>query len=65
MCHANDLVDQSILENGTLTPAYLFGSVYDAILEISNIVKLNIGNKPLSIRCKLNDFKNLTLKFDK
>ena len=22
MCHANDLVDQSILENGVLTPAY-------------------------------------------
>ena len=56
MCHANDLVDQSILENDKLSPNFMFGSVYEAILEIVDIVRLNIGKKPLTLQYKMQDF---------
>ncbi len=43
---------------------FQIGSVYDVIREIADIVKLNIGSKDLKLKCSLNEFKGLAMKFD-
>ena len=42
MFHANDLLDQRIIENGTFEPAYEQGSVIEAINEIITVVRASV-----------------------
>ena len=42
LLHANDLLDLKFLQNGKFEPAYVHGSVYQAILEIVKIICLTL-----------------------
>ena len=42
LLHANDLLDLKFLQNGKFSPAYVHGSVYQAILEIVKIICLTL-----------------------
>ena len=65
MWHANDLLDQNIIENGTLIPNYQYGSANDAILELIPLIESIIGHKHLKFDWKLRGIEDLFLKFDK
>ena len=51
MLHANDLLDQRIIENGSFVPHYAEDSVSKTILEIVSIVRETLGKKKLKIVC--------------
>ena len=53
MLHAQDLLDQRIIENGGFVPIYTLSSVREAILEIVNLVNstLNQGQLHIQYRC--------------
>ena len=42
MHHANDLLDQRIIEKKGFIPNYVYGSAFNAILEIVQVVRLTI-----------------------
>ena len=63
--HSNDLLDQSIIENGILKPNYQYGSVYESMLEIAQIAETLIGRKQLKLDLQLDSVKDLDMKFDK
>ena len=49
MLHANDLIDQKIIENGAFVPYFAKGSVVDAIAEIVSIFDLTLEHRKLQI----------------
>ena len=49
LLHANDLLDQKLLENGHFQPAYKSGSVFSALYEITKIASLTIQNRDVKI----------------
>ena len=63
--HANDLLDQSIIENGRLVATLNYGSANEAILELVPLVESIIGHKSLTFEWRLDGVKDLYLKFDK
>ena len=68
MLHANDLLDQRIIENGIFVPAYEDGSIIEAIDEIVSLVRLTLKmkKKRLLLICNFNNLKNHPLlRFDK
>ena len=50
MLHAQDLLDQRIIENGGFVPRFTHSSVSDAINEIVNLVKLTVNQSQLKIK---------------
>ena len=66
LLHAHDLLDQKFLESGKFTPAYINGSVHQAVLEIVKIVSLGVINKEIKIKCDISRLKSFpVLSFDK
>ena len=51
MLHANDMLDQRIIDNGNFVPLYTEGSVKEAILEMVQVIKLTLLNRSLKIEC--------------
>ena len=49
MLHANDLIDQKIIENGAFVPNFANGSVVEAINEIVSIFDLTLEHRKLKI----------------
>ena len=49
MLHAQDLLDQRIIENGSFEPQLSQGSVSDAIFEIVNMMRLTLTQTKLRI----------------
>ena len=49
MLHANDLLDQRLIEHGKFVPAYAKGSVIAAIREIVTVFKLTLEQRSVSI----------------
>ena len=49
MLHANDLIDQKIIENGAFVPNFAKGSVVEAINEIVSIFDLTLEHRKLKI----------------
>ena len=65
MMHANDLLDQSIIENGGFIPFYTDESVNDVILEIVDLVRMTTVRKR-NLKIEFLGKPNRTLvKFDK
>lgn len=63
MLHANDLLDQRIIEHGNFVPVYTEGSVSEAVLEIIKIMHVTLEERRLEIHCK--SPKLPVLKFDR
>ena len=63
MLHANDLIDQKIIENGAFVPKFTKGSVVNAIKEIISIFDLTLEHRDIQIKFKHKTI--LTLNFDK
>ena len=47
MLHANDLLDQRIIENGSFVPLYTAGSVSQAMLEMVQLIRLTLHRRKL------------------
>lgn len=63
LLHAQDLLDQRIIEHGSFVPSYGQSSVSDAILEIVDMVQLTVTSDQLTI--KYNSSTHFALRFDK
>ena len=67
MLHANDMLDQRIIENGSFVPQYALGSVREAILEMIQIIKLTLFDRKFDIcydKARLHRIPR-AIKFDK
>ena len=66
MLHANDLLDQRIIENGSFVPHYAAGSASQAILEMVQLIRLTLTRRKLQIQCDTSRLKRLPcMEFDK
>ena len=65
LLHANDLLDQRIIENNGFVPAYSTGFIPAAILEIVSIIQLTLKSRKLRVFCAINIDKKAVHKFDK
>ena len=64
MCYSNDLVDNSLLENGRFVPHLEFGSPEQAISEILGIVRVDCVNKRLKCAVNFDQIHDLKMEFD-
>ena len=66
MLHANDLLDQRIIENGSFVPHYAAGSPSQAILEMVQLIRLTLTQRKLKIQLDNSRLKRLPhMEFDK
>ena len=56
LLHANDLLDQRIIQNGRFAPAYTHGSVTHAIHEIVRLVEFTLVRKKITIKCDASSY---------
>ena len=63
MLHAQDLLDQRVIESGYFVPSLYMDSVSDAIQEIVNMVRLTLTQSKLTIEYISN--KHHQMMFDK
>ena len=65
--HAQDLLDQRVLDYGNFVPLYEYGSVVEAIMEIINIMRYSISHRDLRIEFDQSTAATLIpcLKFDR
>ena len=66
LLHANDFLDQQLIQHGNFTPHFTSGSVIHAINEVVKIVRLTLERKDLKIKSKLAGVKRsgFELQFD-
>ena len=66
MLHANDMLDQRIIENGSFVPLNTIASVKSAILEMIELINLTLYARKLKITFDKNRLDRLPkkLKFD-
>ena len=55
MLHANDLLDQRIIENGCFTPNLTSGSLRDAVMEMIDLMNQTLQFKSLEIKFQRTD----------
>ena len=67
LLHANDFLDQQLIEHGKFTPHFVSGSIIFAINEVVKIVRLTLKRKKLKIKSDLTGVtrSGLELMFDK
>ena len=67
LLHANDLLDQKLLQNGQFTPSYRQGSLFRAISEIVRIASMTIQKHDIDVVLDLNEIQDKfpSLSFDK
>ena len=49
LLHANDFLDQTLIEKGVFVPCFIEGSIYEAIEETTSIVKMGLKSRLLVI----------------
>ena len=49
LLHANDFLDQTLIERGVFVPCFIEGSIYEAIEETTSIVKMGLKSRLLVI----------------
>ena len=49
--HANDLLDQRIIESGGFVPSYTEGSISQSIFEIVEMVRWTLERRDIQIEC--------------
>ena len=66
MLHANDMLDQRIIENGSFVAHPTIGSPIDTIWDIINLISQTTKEKGLKIVCRTDTLNNLPakLRFD-
>ena len=66
MMHANDLLDQRIIDNGSFVPNLTSGSIIDTLSEIIELMNTNLTERNLEITLEgsLNSLPKIA-KFDK
>ena len=67
LLHANDMLDQKLLQNGRFVPVYKPGSVFKALYEIAKIGSLTIKSREIDVAFNLSRVhrKYPVLSFDK
>ena len=66
LLHANDFLDQTLIERGVFVPCFIEGSIYEAIEETTSIVKMGLKSRLLVIEYNKKQLKRLPkIKFDK
>ena len=49
LLHANDFLDQTLIERGVFVPCFVDGSVYETIKETVQIVEMSLNSRLLNI----------------
>ena len=67
LLHANDLLDQKFLQDGRFAPAYVYGSIKRAMLEILQITCLTLGNRDIKVTYDFEEIERMfpIAEFDK
>ena len=66
LLHANDFLDQMLIEKGVFAPCFSDGLILDAIAETVTIIEMSIDNRLLSIQYNKKLLGQLSeIKFDK
>ena len=66
LLHANDFLDQMLIEKGVFAPCISDGSILDAIVETVTIIEMSISNRLLTIQYSKKLLEQLPeIKFDK
>ena len=66
LLHANDFLDQMLIEKGVFAPCFSEGSILDAVVETVTIIEMSIDNRLLSIQYNKKLLGQLSdMKFDK
>ena len=64
--HANDLLDQRIIEQGNFMPLYTESSVAKAIIEVIELFRHTLSKRKLDIDCDQDSLYGLPhMRFDK
>ena len=58
LLHANDLLDQKLLQNGRFTPAFSQDSVRRVIEEIVHIVSMTVSNRNIELSVDMKQVEN-------
>ena len=55
LLHANDLLDQSLIENGSFSPSFAKSSLAEAVLQMVKLVRLTLTQKKVVIQCDVQE----------